>query len=107
LNRKRHLRRLLKILPTLLGCHQEILPHPLPLFLPALGMAGGTEPACLAGKHKQALFPAVGTPDAGKATHRIAAVKILLDNILDDWPKEAVPLIETILVFTKEPLKIK
>jgi len=63
-----------------------------------------TESACLAGKYQQALFPTVGTPDAGKATHRIAAVQILLDNILDDWPKEAVILLETIFIFSKEPL---
>jgi len=85
---------------------QELLPHPLSPFLPAFCMTRWTESACLAGKHKQALLPTVGTPDAGKPTHRIAAVKVLLYNILDDWPKEAVLPLETILVFTKEPLKI-
>jgi len=32
-------------------------------FLPAFGMAGGTESACLAGKHWEPLFSTVGTPD--------------------------------------------
>jgi len=69
-------------------------------------MAGRTESTCIAGKHKQPLFPTVGTPDAGKATHRIAAVKILLDNILDYRTEVPVLLLKTILVFTKEALKI-
>ncbi len=85
---------------------QELLPHPLSPFLSSLGMTRWTEPACLAGKHQQPLFPAVGTPDAGKAAHRITAVKILLYNFLDDWPKEAVLPLETILVFSKEQLEI-
>jgi hypothetical protein len=85
---------------------QDLLPHPLSPFLPSLGMTRWTESTRLAGKHQQPLFPAVGTPDAGKAAHRIAAVQILIDNILDDWPKEAVFLLKTILIFSEEPLKI-
>jgi len=85
---------------------QELLPHPLSPFLPALGMARWTESACLAGKHQKPLFPTVGTPDAGKPAHRITAVKILLDNILDHRPKIPVLLLKTILIFTKELLEI-
>jgi len=85
---------------------QKLLPHPLSPLLTALGMTRRAESACLAGKHKQALFLAVGTPDAGKPAHRIAAVKVLLHNLLDDWPEEAVLLLEPILIFTKEPLEI-
>jgi len=65
---------------TVRGIQQEFLPHPLFPLLMALGMTRWTEPACLAGKHEQPLFPTVGTLDAGKSTHRIAAVKILLDH---------------------------
>ena len=66
-----------------------------------------TESPCLAGEHQQPLFPAVGTPDAGKPAHRIAAVEVLLDNILDDRPEIPVLLLKTILIFSKEPHKIK
>jgi hypothetical protein len=52
------------------------------------------------------IFPTVGTPDAGKATHWIAAVEILLDNILDYRTDLPVLLLKTILIFTKEALKI-
>ena len=69
-------------------------------------MAGRSNSACLAGKHQQALFPTVRAPDAGKAAHRIAAVKILLYNILDDWPEIPVLLLEPIFIFSKELLKI-
>jgi len=85
---------------------QELLPHPLSPLLTSLGMAGGTEPACLAGKHKQPLFPTVGTPDAGKPAHRITTIEVLLDNILDYRTEVPVLLLKTILVFTKEALKI-
>jgi len=51
-------------------------------FLLALGMTGGTVSECLAGKHREPLFSTVGTPDTGKSAHRIAAVQILLNNIL-------------------------
>ena len=47
-----------------------------------------------------------GTLDAGKSTHRIAAVEILLDNILDHRTKIPVLLLEPMLIFSKEPLKI-
>jgi hypothetical protein len=63
---------------------QKFLPHPLSPFLTSFGMTRRTEPACLAGKHQEPLFPTVGTPDAGKSAHRIAAVEILLNNILDE-----------------------
>ncbi len=85
---------------------QELLPHPLAPHLTALGMTRRAEPACLAGKHQQALFPAVGTPDAGKATHGIAAVEILLDHLLDHRAEVPVLSLETILIFPEEPLEI-
>jgi len=76
------------------------------ISLPAFGMTRWTESACLAGKHQQPLFPTVRTPDAGKATHRIAAVQILLDHILDYRAEVPVLLLETILIFPEEPLEI-
>jgi len=69
-------------------------------------MTRWAEPACLAGKHKQPLFPAVRTPDAGKAAHGIAAIQVLLYNILDHRTEEAVLPLETILVFLKKLLEI-
>jgi len=65
-------------------------------------MMGG----CEAGKHQQALFPTVRAPDAGKATHRIAAVQILLDHILDHRTEIPVLLLEPILIFSKKTLEI-
>jgi len=85
---------------------EKFLPHPFAPLLTSLGMTGGTESACLAGKHQQPLFPTVRTPDAGKAAHGIAAVQILLDDILDYRTEIAMLLLETILIFSKEPLKI-
>ena len=67
---------------------------------------GGTKSACLAGKHKQPLFSAVGTPDAGKPAHRITTIEVLLNNILDYRTEVPVLLLETIIIFTKEPLEI-
>jgi hypothetical protein len=75
-------------------------------FLPAFGMAGGTESACLAGKHWEPLFSTVGTPDTGKPAHRIAAVQILLDNILDYRTEIPILLLEQIVIFSKKPLEI-
>jgi len=84
----------------------KLLPHPLAPLLTAFSMAGWTKSACLAGKHQQPLFPTVGTPDAGKAAHRIAAVQILLDHILDYRAEVPVLLLKTILIFPKEQLEI-
>ena len=44
--------------------------------------------------------------NAGKAAHGVAAVQILLDHILDHRTETAILLLETILIFSKEPLKI-
>jgi hypothetical protein len=65
-------------------------------------MTGRTESTGLAGKQEDVLLPTAWTPDAGKATHRISAVEILLDNILDDWTKISIFLLETILIFSEK-----
>jgi hypothetical protein len=49
--------------------------------------------------------PAARTADPSKPTARIAAVKILLDDVLDDRSKVTVSLLET-LVFRDKPLKM-
>jgi len=67
-------------------------------------MTRWTKSACLAGKHEEPLFPTVGTPDTGKSAHRIAAVQILLDNILDYRTEIPVLLPEQIILFSKKPL---
>jgi hypothetical protein len=85
---------------------KKIFPYPLSPLLTSLGMARWTESACLAGEHQQPLFLAVGTPDAGKAAHRIAAIQVLLDDILDYRTEIAMLLLETILIFLKELLEI-
>jgi hypothetical protein len=84
----------------------KLLPHPLSPFLPAFGMTRWTESACLAGKHKQPLFSTVGTPDAGKSAHRIAAVKILLNHILDHRTEETILSLKPALVFSEKLRKV-
>jgi hypothetical protein len=69
---------------------QKLLPHPLAPFLTSLRMARGAESAGFAGKHEEALLSTVGTPDTGKTAHRIAAVEILLNNILNNRAKKAI-----------------
>jgi hypothetical protein len=44
--------------------------------------------------------------DAGKAAHRIAAIQVLLDDILDYRTEIAMLPLETILIFLKERLEI-
>ncbi len=85
---------------------QKFFPHPLAPLLTAFSMAGRTKSARLARKHQQALLSTVWTADAGKATHRIAAVKILLNHILDHRTEEAVRSLKPILIFSKKPLEI-
>jgi len=66
-----------------------------------LSSAERTETTGFAGKHEEVLFPTVWTADAGKPAHRIATVEILLKNIIDDRPEEAVLLLEAALVFSE------
>jgi hypothetical protein len=91
---------------TVGNVHQEFSPHPLAPFLTALGMTRWTKPACLAGKHQQPLFSAVRTPDAGKPAHRIAAVEVFLNDILDDGTDIPVLLLEAILILSQKRLEI-
>ena len=44
--------------------------------------------------------------DAGKPAHRISAVEILLNHLLDYRTEIPVLLLETILIFPQEPLEI-
>ncbi len=44
--------------------------------------------------------------DAGKPAHRITAVQVLLDNILDNRTEISVLPLETRLIFPKEPFEI-
>jgi hypothetical protein len=83
---------------TVRGIQEKFLPHPLSPFLSALGMTRWTEPASLAGKHKRPLFPTVGTPDAGKAAHGIAAVQVTLHYLMDNRTEEAILLLKPALI---------
>jgi hypothetical protein len=69
-------------------------------------MTRRAESVCLAGKRQQPLFPTVRASDSGKSAHWIAAVEILLDNILDDWTEISIFLLETILIFSEKLLEI-
>ena len=52
-----------------------------------LDMTRWAESPGAARKHDEPLLGAVGTPDAGEPAAGIAAVKILLDHLLDDRPE--------------------
>jgi len=67
---------------------------------------GRTEPACLAGKHQQPLFPTVGTPDACKPAHRIAIIETLLNHILDHGTEETMLSLKAVLVFSEKLLEV-
>jgi len=60
--------------------------QPLAPFLKTLGVAGGTEPPGLAGKHQKMLCPAARTADPGESAARIATVDVLLNDVLRDGP---------------------
>ena len=82
---------------------KKFLPHPL---LPALGMAGRTETTGFEGKREEALFPTVWTPDAGNPAHRIAAVEMLLNNILNNGTEIAILSLKPALVFSEKLLEV-
>jgi hypothetical protein len=42
----------------------------------------------------------------GEPAARIAAVKVALDHLLDNGPKEAVLLLEAALIFSHEPVEV-
>jgi hypothetical protein len=85
---------------------KECLPHPLTPFLPPFRVTGGAKSSGAAREHQQAIFPTQRTADAGKPTAGVAAVKIALNHPLDDGPEETVLLLETGLIFLKEPVKV-
>jgi hypothetical protein len=47
-----------------------------------------------------------GTADEGEPAFRIAAVKILLDHLLDDRPEKAVLPLETTLILRQKPVEM-
>jgi len=82
------------------------LPHPLAPLLPALGVAGGTEAAGLAGERQQMFTVAVRAADPGEAGARIAAIEVTLDDFPDDWPEMTVLLLKTAFVDRQEPVEV-
>jgi len=57
-------------------------------------------------KSQQMFRPAVRTTDPGESALRIAAVKILLHDVLDDRPEVAVLPLETVLVLGEKPVEM-
>jgi hypothetical protein len=57
-------------------------------------------------EHDEPLIGAVRTPDAGEPAAGIAAVKILLDHLLDDRPEKTVLPLETTLILSQEPVEM-
>ena len=85
---------------------EERLSDPCAPLLQPLGMTGGTEAARLARKRQQMLCPAPRAADPREPASGVAAVKILLDDILDDRTEIAISLLETLLVFRDEALEM-
>jgi len=69
-------------------------------------MARWAESPCPAREHNEPLLGAVGTPDAGEPAFRIAAVKILLDHLLDDRSEKPILPLETVFIFGQEPVEM-
>jgi hypothetical protein len=69
-------------------------------------MTRWAESPCPAREHNEPLLGAVGTPDTGEPAFRIAAVKILLDHLLDDRSEKAVLPLETTLILRQEPVEM-
>ena len=85
---------------------EERLSHPLPPFLHSLGVAGGTEPARLAGEGQEMSRPAAWAPDAGEPAAGIAAVEVALHRLLDDRPEKSVLLLKATLIHSQEPVEM-
>jgi len=66
----------------------------------------GAESPCPAREHNEPLLGAVGTSDAGEPAAGIAAVKILLDHLLDDRPEKPVLPLETTIILRQEPVEM-
>jgi hypothetical protein len=90
---------------TMGNIEEKFFPHPLTPFLTSLGMTRWAESACLAGKHEETLLPTVWTPDAGKSTLRVAAVKILVHNLLDNGTKIAIISLKSVLIFQEKSIE--
>jgi hypothetical protein len=69
-------------------------------------MTRWAESPCPAREHNEPLLGAVGTSDAGEPAAGIAAVKILLDHLLNDRSEKAVLPLETVFIFGLEPLEM-
>jgi hypothetical protein len=67
---------------------EKRLPHPLAPLLDPLGMTRWAKTPGAAREHNEPLLGAVRTLDPGKPATGIAAVKILLDHLLDDQPEK-------------------
>ena len=65
-------------------CTCRLIRSPKVWMVNPLGMARWAESPCPAREHNEPLLGAVGTSDAGEPAFRIAAVKILLDHLLND-----------------------
>jgi len=83
---------------------EKLLVHPLSPLLQPLGVARRAESPRAAGKHQKMFGPAARTADPGEPTAGITAVKIALDDVLDDRTEIAVRFLETLLVLRDEAL---
>jgi hypothetical protein len=69
-------------------------------------MTGGVESATVAGEVEEKFRTTVRTANPGKPAAWVAAVEIALDHLFDDGSEEAVPLIETMLIFGQELVEV-
>ena len=74
--------------------------------LDLLLVAGGAEPAPLAGEGEQVLVLAVVAPDAGEAVFQVATVQKLVNDLGDDRAQEPVAGLETLFVGGKKGVEV-
>lgn len=69
---------------------EDIRAEPFAELHHALLMAGWAEMTALAGEGQQVFMAAVNTFDTGETIVRVAAVKVVVDDLLDIGPPESV-----------------
>jgi hypothetical protein len=57
-------------------------------------------------EHNKPLLTTVRTPDPGEPAARVAAVKVALDDFLDDRPEKTIFLLEAALILGQEPVEV-
>ena len=85
---------------------EKFFPHPLAPLLKPFCVARWAKSSSATREVEEKFRTTVRTADAGKPAARVAAVKIALNDFLDDRPEEPVLSLETALVVGQELVKV-